>query len=373
MIYLDNAATTQMYEGGVDVYKKYACQSFYNPSAGYNEANEIARDLNSVREVIKRNLGVDGDVIFTGGATESNNLAIMGSKRNGKWEYVFSEGEHPSVYNVAKELSNAGHIVHFVKLRKDGQIDYFELEKVLNDKTRLISVMHVSNETGAINDLKTIAFLRKQFAPNALLHVDGVQAFCKIGMMIEGLGVDFYSISAHKFHGPKGVGALYVKNINTLKPIVFGGGQENGYRSGTENVAGIMAMGYAIKKINVFNNFQYVTELNLLMRQILSKDNRVHVQDYTISSPYILNAWFEGVNAETLVRALGDKGVLIGKGSACSTKKSGNRILESIGFGLDIIKSHVRISFSELNTEEEIQEAGNIILSVYDDIKEKVS
>ena len=374
MIYLDNAATTQMFEKGVDVYKKYACQSFYNPSAGYNHANDIAKDLNSVRDAIKRKLGVNGSMIFTGGATESNNLAIMGSKRNGKWEYVFSEGEHPSVYNVAKELANAGHIVHFVKLQKNGQIDYFELEKVLNDRTRLISIMHVSNETGAINDLKIISAIRKQLAPKALLHVDGVQAFCKIdGFTIEGLGVDFYTISAHKFHGPKGVGALYVRDINTLKPIVYGGGQESGYRSGTENVAGIMAMGYAVNNIDVYNNFQHVAKLNSIMCQILSQDARVHIQNYVLSSPYILNAWFEGVNAETLVRALGDEGVLIGKGSACSTKKSGNRILESVGFGLDVIKSHVRISFSELNTEEEIKQAGKIILSVYNDIREKVS
>ena len=373
MIYLDNAATTQTFEGGADVYKDYSCQHFYNPSAGYGQAVDISKELDGVRENIKRKLGVEGKVIFTGGATESNNLAIMGSKRNGKWEYVFSEGEHPSVYNVAKELEKQGFVVHFVKLHKEGHIDYFELEKVLNDRTRLISIMQVSNETGSINDLKIVNMLRKKYAPKALLHVDGVQAFCKINLSIEGLGVDFYTISAHKFHGPKGVGALYVKDINSLKPIVFGGGQENSYRSGTENVPGIMAMNYAINNIDVYKNFNYVTKLQLLMRQILKQDKKVHVIDYTFSSPYILTAWFEGVNSETLVRALADKGVLIGKGSACSTKKSGNRILESIGFSLEQIKSHVRISFSEFNTEEEIEEAGEIILDTYNEIWEKVS
>ena len=371
MIYLDNAATTRMYEDGVDVYKKYACQSFYNPSAGYNEANEISKDLNSVREIIKNKLGVKGEIIFTGGATESNNLAIMGSKRNGKWEYVFSEGEHPSVYNVAKELVNNGHVVHFVKLQKNGQVDYNELKKVLNEKTRLISIMHVSNETGAINDLKLISFLKNKFSPRALLHIDGVQAFCKLDFKIEGLDIDFYTISAHKFHGPKGVGALYVKNINNIKSIVFGGGQEAGFRSGTENVAGIMAMGYAIEKINVIENFDKVSNLKNKMIDLLKEDSRVHIQEYN-GSPYILNAWFEDINAETLVRALHDEGVLIGKGSACSTKKSGNRILESIGFNLNEIKSHVRISFSEFNTIEEIEKASRIILSTYNRIREKV-
>jgi len=371
MIYLDNASTTKMFEGGVDVYKKYACQSFYNPSAGYNEANEVAKELNVVREKIKEKLSVKGEVIFTGGATECNNLAIMGSKRNGKWEYVFSEGEHPSVYNVAKELENNGFIVHFVKLQKNGQVDYFELEKVLNEKTRLISVMHVSNETGAINDLKKVSCLRKKYAPQSLLHVDGVQAFCKLDVSLAGLDVDFYTLSAHKFHGPKGVGSLYVKNINSLKPIVFGGGQENGYRSGTENVAGIMAMGYAVDNIDIKSNFEYVSKLYKTMCEILKRDKLVHIQEYQ-GSPYILNAWFEGVNSETLVRALHDKGVLIGKGSACSTKKSGNRILESIGFNKDEIKSHARISFSAMNTVDEVEKAGKIILDVYNEIREKV-
>ena len=372
MIYLDNASTTKMYEGEVGIYQKYACQSFYNPSAGYSVSNQIAKELDSVRELIKNKLGQDGEVVFTGGATESNNLAIMGSKRNGKWEYVFSEGEHPSVYNVAKELANAGHIVHFVKLQKNGQVDYFELEKILNDRTRLISIMHVNNETGAINDLKIIGEIKKRYAPHALLHVDGVQAFCKLDYSIEGRGVDFYTISAHKFHGPKGVGVLYVKNINSLKPIVFGGGQENGYRSGTENVPGIMSMAYAIKNIDVSANFAYVTKLNLLMRDILSQDKNVVVKDYIYASPYILNVEFAGVNAETLVRALSDKGILVGKGSACSTKKSGNRVLDSMGLSLNEIKSHIRISFSEFNTEEEIREAGVVILDTYNEIREKV-
>lgn len=371
MIYLDNASTTNMFEEGVDVYKKYACQSFFNPSAGYNQASQIAKDIDGVREQIKEKLGVDGNVIFTGGATESNNLAIMGSKRNGKWEYVFSQGEHPSVYNVAKQLENAGFIVHYIKLQKNGQIDYEQLSKVLNDKTRLISVMHVSNETGAVTDLQKVADLRRKLSPKALLHVDGVQAFCKIDCRLTGLDVDFYTLSAHKFHGPKGVGALYVKNIASLKPIVYGGGQENSYRSGTENVGGIMAMGYAINKINVQDNLSYVQKIKNLMCEILSKDKNLVLYDYG-GSPYILNVLFNGVNAETLVRSLGDEGVLIGKGSACSTKKAGNRVLESMGFDKNVIKSHVRISFSEINTVCEIEEAGNLILSVYNKIREKV-
>lgn len=371
MIYLDNAGTTKMFEGCLAVIEKYACQAFFNPSAGYQPAIDVNKDLNTARNNLLKKLGASrGEIIFTSGATESNNLAIMGSKKNGKWNYVFSMGEHPSVYNVGKELSQLGFDVRFVKLNKNGQVDYNDLQKKIDEKTRLISIMHVNNETGAINDIPQINELRKKYAPQSLLHVDGVQAFCKINIKLDELGVDFYTISAHKFHGPKGVGALYVKNPQTLKNIVYGGGQENGFRSGTENVAGIMAMDYAIQQIEVDKNFNYVTNLKNIIKDILSQDE--HIKIIESNSPYILSASFEGVNGETLMRVLQDREVFVGKGSACSTKKAGNRILEDMGLGLDEIKSHIRISFGGYEDEEDVKEAGEIILKTYHEIWEKV-
>ena len=371
MIYLDNAATTKMFEGGADIYKKYACQSFFNPSAGYNKSIELAKELDGVRELIKRRLGTTkGSIIFTSGATESNNLAIIGSKRNGKWEYVFSLGEHPSVYNVARFLESQGHIVHFVGLTKNGQVDYEELRRVVNDKTRLISVMHVSNETGAVNDLVKIGEIRKERCPQALLHVDGVQAFCKLPFNIEDFNADLYTISAHKFHGPKGVGVLYVKNPSGLKNIVYGGGQEGGYRSGTENVPGIMAMKYAIENIDVEKNYQYVKGLkDCFIENIEKADGVSYLQT---ESPYILSLSFSGVNGETLMRALQDKDIYVGVGSACSTKKAGNRVLESMGMNIDEIKSHIRVSFSEELIRDDIQKACHDIIDTYYTILEKV-
>ncbi len=371
MIYLDNAATTKMFEGGADIYKKYACQSFFNPSAGYNKSFEIAKELDGVRELIKKNLGATkGNVIFTSGATESNNLAIMGSKRNGKWEYVFSLGEHPSVYNVASALENQGYTVHFVGLLENGQIDYEELERVVNNRTRLISVMHVSNETGAINDLVKIDKIRREYCPQALLHIDGVQAFCKLPFNIEDFNADLYTISAHKFHGPKGVGALYVKNPSGLKNIIYGGGQEGGYRSGTENVPGIMAMKYAIENIDIIKNFQYVKELKDYF--IKSIDNTEGVKYLKTESPYILSLSFYGVNGETLMRSLQDRNIYVGVGSACSTKKAGNRVLESMGMNIDEIKSHIRVSFSEELSLDDIKNACHEILDTYHKLLEKV-
>ncbi len=371
MIYLDNAATTKMYEECADIYKEYACNSFYNPSAEYRVSLDIVKKMQNVRENLLRKLGASkGEIIFTGGATESNNLAIMGSKRNGNYEYIFSEGAHASVYNVAKELIQRGNNVHFVNLLPNGQIDCDKLYSLINEKTRLVSLIHVNNETGIINDIKQISTLIKQKCKNILVHVDGVQAFCKIPFTLDNYDLDFYTISAHKFHGPKGVGALYVKSINTLKPIIYGGGQENGYRSGTENVGGIMAMNKAVEMIDVESNYKYVA---MLKNEFIASINANGVNIISGDSPYILSVSFAGVNGETLMRSLQDYGVLVGKGSACSSKKSGNRVLESMGLSKENIKTRIRISFSEMNTLEEIKTAGKVILEVYNNLKEKVS
>lgn len=371
MIFLDNASTTKMYEEGADIYKKYACQHFFNPSAIYNPSLEISHELDGVRKSLLNKLGASkGEIIFTSGATESNNLAIFGSKRNGKYEYVFSEGEHPSVYNVAKELEMQGYKVHFVSLSPNGEVDYEKLKEVLSPNTRLISVMHVSNETGAINDLKRVNALRKEFAPNALLHVDGVQAFCKIPFFLDDFNADFYTISAHKFHGPKGVGALYVKNMQTIKNIVFGGGQEKGNRSGTENVPGIMAMKYAFEKIDAKENLKKVQILYDKLVSILEKDNKIKI--IKTKNPYIISVEFKGVNGETLMRVLQDNDILVGMGSACSSRKAGNRILESMGKNKEDVKSHIRISLDEENVVTEIEFAAKKIIKIYNEIWEKV-
>ena len=360
MIYLDNASTTKMFESALRQYQKYACQLFYNPSAFYRPAREVKKALDDARQTLLKRLGAkQGDIIFTSGATESNNLAVQGSRRNGKWEYVFSMGEHPSIFNVAKELERQGCTVHYLPLQENGEVDYNALEKVVNEKTRLVCVMHISNETGALNDIKKVSQIVKTKS-KALLHVDGVQAFNKIEFSIDDLGADSYTISAHKFHGPKGVGALYVRNPNSLKSLVFGGGQENDLRSGTENVPGIMAMKEACEQIDVAKNFEKTQRLKSALTQILCDDDNVGiVQSF---SPYILSISYRGVNGETLARALQDEGVLVSTGSACSTKKAGNRILESMGMKKEEVVSSIRISFNAYMSQEEVEEAGRKIL-----------
>ena len=373
MIYLDNAGTTKMFDECVEIGRKYSCENFFNPSALSVEALEVSRLLNETEKFFLNELGaLQGNVLFTGCATESNNLAVKGSLRTGDWEYVFSAGEHPSVYNQAKKLELDGCKVHIVPLNEKGQIDLQKLQSVLNEKTRLISVIHVSNETGAVNDLQKISQMKKKICPKAILHVDGVQAFKKIPFALAGLDVDLYSFSGHKLHAPKGIAGLYVKNKSALKELFYGGGQQYGLRSGTENVAGIMQFKKAVEKIDVKQNWDNVTLLKKQMVEKLSKVEGIEVFDFE-GSVYILNLAFNGVKGETMLHALNEKGVIVGLGSACSSKKAGNRVLENIGLDKDLIVSSVRISFNAYQTLEEIEKASEIIVKVYKDIKDRVS
>lgn len=373
MIYLDNAGTTKMFEECLEIHKKYSCEEFFNPSALSMESLKVSKLIASAEQYFLKRLDAkEGNVLFTGCATESNNLAIKGSLRSGDWEYVFSAGEHPSVYNVAKKLEMDGHKVHIVPLNEKGQVDLAKLESVLSNKTRLISVMHVSNETGAINDLEKISKLKDKICPRAILHVDGVQGFMKIPFSMRKTRIDLYSFSAHKIHGPKGVAGLYVKNKNALKELCQGGGQQYGLRSGTENVSGIMQFQKAVEMTDVAKNFENVSNLKSTFNHILSQENGIKVLNFG-GSPYIESLIFEDVKGETMLHALDENGVIVGLGSACSSKKAGNRILDEIGVSKDDIISSVRISFNAYQGETEIVKAAEIIIKTYEDIKKRVS
>ncbi|MGN1201377.1 MAG: cysteine desulfurase family protein [Candidatus Caccovivens sp.] len=373
MIFLDNAGTTKMFEECVQVHQHFSCEEFFNPSALSASSMKVSKLIGETEKYFLSRLGASGgNILFTGCATESNNLAIRGSLRAGDFEYVFSQGEHPSVYNVAKKLQLEGYKVHFVPLEKSGKVDLNELEKCLNTKTRLISIMHVSNETGAINDLEKISKLKDKLCPKAILQVDGVQGFMKIPFTLRRTSVDLYSFSAHKIHGPKGVAGLYVKNKNSLKELFSGGGQQFGLRSGTENVSGIMQFRKAVELIDEVKNFEKVSLLKKAFISSLAEEKGVVVMDFG-GSPYIVNLRFVGVKGETMLHALETKGVIIGLGSACSAKKAGNRVLSEIGVTQEDIISSARISFNAYQTIEEVQRAGELIVEVYRDIFARVS
>lgn len=373
MIYLDNAATTPMSKKALDVYNLYASEQFYNPSGIYDVAVAVKNDIEEAKETIKHALHtLNGNIIFTSSATEANNLAIFGCLKSNFKKIVLSKAEHPSVYNIGIELQNRGFNVEFCPLQSNGQIDYEALEEILDENTNLISIMHISNETGAINDLKKINEIRKRKCPKAILHVDGVQAFTKIKVNLDYFGVDLYTISAHKINGPKGVAALFVKNNLFLKPITFGGGQEQNIRSGTENVPAIMAFKTAIQDVgDIDKNFEYVS---FLKKIFLSNLNDLPYKNNSgdENSPYILSLSFKGVKGETLVHMLEEHKIYISTGSACSSKKSGNRVLLSMNISPNDIVGSVRISFSKNNTEHEVIEASKILKETYYNLIDKL-
>ncbi len=362
MIYLDNGATTKPRKEVVEEYIKNCEEGFFNPSAVYSSAFNISKKIDEVRSFIIS--VVSGDeykdkVIFTSGATEANNLAIFGSATNKTKKFLFSVGEHPSVYNCAQELLTRGYNVQFIPLSRSGEIDYEVLEKLCDKDTCFVSTMFVNNETGAVNDLVRIRQIIDKKNPTCIFHVDAVQGFCKLPLSVKKTKINLLSMSAHKIGGLKGVGALFVSNKTNLKNISFGGGQEKGLRSGTVNAGGIIAMGVAIQLAHgeMQNNFEKTQKLKMLILENLDenfKDKYVCASTKTCS-PYVLSLMFKDIKGEVLMRKLDTKNVIVGTGSACSASKVGNRVLESMGYTKNQITGAIRISFGFENCENDVK------------------
>ena len=374
MYFLDNASTTKVLASTQEIINKFNTELFFNPSAKYAQALNMSKEIDLARDTIKDILNTTSHkVIFTGSATEANNLAILGSLKTGK-ELIISEGEHSSVYNTAKYLETQGRVVHYIPLNNDGTINEEAFLSAINPATGVISIIHTSNETGAINNIERLCKLAKQKNKNVLFHTDIVQAFCKVDVDLEAFGVDMATISAHKIHGPKGVGALVTKKEFALKSIVFGGGQESGIRSGTENVSGIVGFANSAKEMfsSLDNNYKKVLEFRSKFIDELNKiSNELGVRcSFNLSktnSPYILSLAFWGIRGEILLHALEKHGVLVGTGSACSSHVKENRVLRSAQKTYEEIDGNLRISFEPSSCEYDIN---NIITMIYDSIKE---
>lgn len=359
MIYFDNAATTKPSEKCLNIFNKINAEDYYNPSASYSVSFNLSQKIVEAKKTLLSLFDdINGNIVFTSGATEANNLAIFGSVFQKNKKYLFSEGEHPSVYNCAMQLKNTGYNVDFIPLQKNGEINYIALEEMLTSDVCFVSTMLVSNETGAINDIQRIRRLIDKINPNCVFHVDAVQAFGKVNFSVLDSKINLCSISAHKIGGIKGIGALYISKGTKLKNINYGGGQENGLRSGTVNAPAILSFCESAKiafknkkdnfeKVNILKNYltNSLATLNLNNMHICSSDN---------ASPYIISLLFEGNRGETIMRYLSSKNIFVGTGSACSTNKVGNRVLASMGYNKNQIMGAIRISFSQFNTKEEV-------------------
>ncbi len=359
MIYLDNAATTQLDEECMDVIRQYNLECFYNPSALYRKAMENGNALKKARGVIAKSLGAcNQEIIFTSSGSEADNIAMLCSLRAKTGRVIVGASEHSAVYNTALELKVRGYDVEFVTCDSYGRTDLNKLKDLLDEKVILVSIMHVCNETGALNDLAAISKIIKEKSPRAIFHSDGVQAYGKIDVNVKALGVDLYSVSAHKVHAPKGVGALYCRSGLFLKTFVFGGGQEGGVRSATENLSGIMAFADVVERNfkDIKGNFNKVQEVRAYLKeQLQDKFDNIKINtDMENSSPYIFSFALNSARGEVLVHCLEDKGVIIGTGSACNSQKSTKRIPQALGVSNSYAQGMLRVSFNEKNTKEEV-------------------
>ena len=369
MIFLDNASTTKPDDeilGKFVDYQKY----FFNPGANYSPSIFLSEKIDEIRHEIIKLLNGDelGTFIFTGSSTIANNIIINSVVSNNKnEEYIFSSLEHPSVFGFANKLMLEGKKIVFIPSTRDGFVDENLLLKSINQNTKFVSIINVSNETGAINNVNEIAKKIKQINPKTLVHSDGVQALGKIKTNVSNL--DFYTISSHKIYGLKGIAGFYCKNLKTLKPFIIGGGQEFNVSSGTTNAPMIFSFFDCVKSsvLSQERNYEHVKILNLLLREKLSKIDNIEINSPSpdCCSPYILSLSVLGLNAETIQNILSKKEIYVGLGSACSAKKSGNRILESMNKTKSEILGNLRISLSKNTTKEEIltfcEELENII------------
>ncbi|MCL6590167.1 MAG: cysteine desulfurase [Firmicutes bacterium] len=360
--YLDNSATTRPSSEVTAAILQGLNEVYGNPSSLHHQGFVAEKALKEARQSIASALGATPEeIVFTSGGTEANNLGILGVLpglgRRGK-RVITCRTEHLSVLNVFRHLETKGYQVVYLKVNRLGLIDPAELEAALTADTILASVMLVNNEIGTIQPIAAIAKLLKSSPAGPVFHVDAVQAFGKIDCRVNKLGVDLLTISGHKIHGPKGVGALYVRRGIRLAPLFYGGGQENGLRPGTENLPGILGMGAASQQAsaNLAANAAKLRELKGQLAGGISRnirDIRINSPADPIGAPHILNVSFPGLKAEVLLHALARDGIYVSTGSACAAKKGPtSHVLQATG--LTGPESAIRFSLSPDNTPEEI-------------------
>ena len=333
------------------------CNIYGNPSSLHTMGIEAEKELETARSIIAKTIGCECDeLFFTSGGTEANNTAILGTvkalKRRGN-KIVTSAIEHSSIMESMAYLENEGFQVTYLTPDENGVIPMDKIKEAVDDKTILVSVMMANNEVGSINDIAKIRKIVTAKKSPALIHTDAVQAFGKLNIKVKKLDVDLMAISSHKIHGPKGVGALYIKKGKRILPIHFGGEQEKKIRPGTEALPLIGAFGVAVSELEIDKNYQLVQELNDYAKAKLSSIDSVTLNSKDNALPYILNISVKGIRSETMLHHLAQNNVYVSSGSACAKGKP-SHVLSAMGVSRDSADSALRISFSKLNTKDDI-------------------
>ncbi len=361
--YFDNSATTKVLEPVKEIVIKTMMEDYGNPSARHKKGLDAERYIKEAAETIAGTLKVAAkEIVFTSGGSESNNMAIietaMANKRAGN--HIISTGiEHASVYNPLAYLGEQGFRVTYLSVDGQGHINLEELEEAICPETILVSIMYVNNEIGAIEPVEAISKIIKKKNPNILFHVDAIQAYGKLLIRPKSQGIDLLSVSAHKIHGPKGVGFLYIDKRVKIRPMIYGGGQQKGMRSGTENVPGVAGLSVAANFMytNHREKIRAITELKDYLTDRLSEIDGVTInsQKGELSAPQIVSASFSGIRSEVLLHALEEKEIYVSSGSACSSNHPAvSGTLKGIGIKPELLDSTLRFSFGVFNTREEV-------------------
>ncbi|KDE96487.1 aminotransferase [Staphylococcus sp. TE8] len=376
MIYLDNAATTKADQDVIDSFVKVNQSLYFNPNSPHQAGLQAEQVLKQAKEEIDSALNLNHlyHIVFTSGATESNNMALKGiayRKRETANEIITSVLEHPSVLEVMRYLEEKqGFKLKYVDVKSDGKIDTEHLKSLMSDKVGLVTCMYVNNIMGQIQPIQDIVNILKDY-PRAHLHVDAVQALGKVSMNLN--GVDSLSLSGHKFNGLKGQGLLIIKNIQNIEPVVHGGGQEYGLRSGTVNLPMAVSMVKSIKLTmgRLDEARRKLNKMNQSVRTFLEEFRGVYINSPKDSAPQIINVSFPGVKGEVLVNAFSKHGVMISTTSACSSKRGKlNEVLLAMGVPDARIEGSIRISMGVHTTEEDIQRFKEVFEQVYEEVKE---
>lgn len=367
-IYFDNSATTKPYKEVIEDAVITMEEYYGNPSSLHKIGLKAERKINESREVLAKAINATKEeVYFTSGGSEANNLIIKGIVKPNH-HVITTKFEHQSILNTYEELEKTGVLVTYLKVDSRGQIDLQELENSIRKDTVLVSIIHVNNEMGAIQNIEKIGSIIKEKSSRAKFHVDVVQSFGKLDLDVKKMKIDLLSASAHKIHGPKGIGFAYVKKGIILASLINGGSQEGGFRGGTQNVTGISGFKKAteITLNNIKSNYEKVYKVKSYMIERLKEiDNiRINSENEADFSPYILNVSFVGVRAEVLLHLLEESDIYVATGSACTSKTSsikGSYVIKELGVRKEEVESAIRFSFSELNTTEEVDKTIEVL------------
>ena len=362
-VYLDNSATTRCFDEVAALMTQIMCEDYGNSSSLHRKGVQAEKYIRYAKDVIARNLKVnEKEIFFTSGGTESDNLALIGCARancrSGR-HLITTQIEHPAVLKTMKHLEEEGFRVTYLPVDQMGCIHLEDLQRAITGETILVSIMHTNNEVGSMQPIAQAGALIKKMNPNILFHVDAVQGYGKFRIYPKKMKIDLLSVSGHKIHGPKGVGFLYVDEKVKIKPILFGGGQQNGIRSGTENVPAVAGLAKAVELVygNLDQEIEKLYRIKRAFVEGVQKIDDVIVNGHLdeTGAPHVVSVSIRGVRSEVLLHALEDQGIYVSAGSACSARKpQPSATLRAMGVSEELLGSTIRFSFSVFTTMEEI-------------------